>query len=328
MRRSRKYAFGCARAASPGSFAGSGIPAGLRSAPGSPACARNRARFSKLNQLTGKQQKEVRERVLNDLIARYPRELQPHIQLMDSARWDDRDALPALQARYKKEAAEYPDDPVALFLAAQALYRTDTPEAIRLAEKARRIAPQFARPALLLADIYADGKFKDKEKATRNLATYLEVCPTTVGPARWAMSKVGTPEMRAKVARDLRAKLSGETNPIALRDYETWGFEFRTHPPAEHDALRRQVADDVKRLEKVNPKPDSAYFDVLRKGYKQSGATRRRCRRSKIESCARCRRAASLTRLRTSAGRRSTKNPRTRRTPRPGRRTVRCTVLP
>jgi thiol-disulfide isomerase/thioredoxin len=76
------------------------------------------------------------------------------------------------------------------------------------------------------------------------------------------------------VAAALRARLEKETDPKHLQDYETlWGLEFRTRPPSVHDALRKQIALDLKRLESLNPKGDAAWQAFLIKGYKQSGAT-------------------------------------------------------
>ena len=57
-------------------------------------------------------------------------------------------------------------------------------------------------------------------------------------------------------------------------DYETlWGLEFRSRPAQEHDALRRQVLEDVKRLETTNPKPDAGLLALLIGGYRQGGAS-------------------------------------------------------
>jgi thiol-disulfide isomerase/thioredoxin len=75
------------------------------------------------------------------------------------------------------------------------------------------------------------------------------------------------------VAVALRARLEKETDPKRLLDYETlWGLEFRTRPPAEHDALRKQVAADLTRLQSLNPKGDAEWAAFLIKGCKESGA--------------------------------------------------------
>jgi hypothetical protein len=66
-----------------------------------------------------------------------------------------------------------------------------------------------------------------------------------------------------------------ETDPRRLRDYETrWGLEFRTRPSGEHDALRKQIALDLRRMESLNPKGDAAWQAFLIKGHKQSSASR------------------------------------------------------
>jgi thiol-disulfide isomerase/thioredoxin len=73
----------------------------------------------------------------------------------------------------------------------------------------------------------------------------------------------------------LRARLEKETDPKGLMDFtRVWGREFRTRPPQEHDALRAQVARDVKRLETLNPKGDAEWQALLINGYKQSGASK------------------------------------------------------
>ncbi len=67
--------------------------------------------------------------------------------------------------------------------------------------------------------------------------------------------------------------LAKESDPEILKQYETlWGLEFRSRSPQQHAALRRQVAEDLKRLESANPKPDGEWLAFLKGGYKQSGA--------------------------------------------------------
>jgi thiol-disulfide isomerase/thioredoxin len=230
--------------------------------------------WEKLDQMKVAERDALTERVLGELAAKYPREAVPRERLIDSARWDNPERLPEVQERYGKTASANPDDPLASYLAAYALWRTDTPRTIQLAEKARKLATDFPAPLLLLTRIYMSGKFVDKPKAASLLSRYFDLCPASTA-AGWEMNKVGTPELRARVAGALRAKLEKETDPAELLPYEDlWGLEFRVRPPAEHAALRKQVAADVARLEKLNPKPDKRYFKVLRIGYKQNGASK------------------------------------------------------
>jgi thiol-disulfide isomerase/thioredoxin len=214
--------------------------------------------------------------VLEKLIERYPHEITLQRRLMSATRNGGEALHPgswaAMQDEYRQRAKANPNDPMVLDLAGYALIGTDTPEAIRLLDAAKTQAPQFAWPYLDLANIYASGKFKDKQKSTENLTVFWTACPATTDyGARWQLAK--DTALEAKVAPALRAQLEKETDPKQLKEYEyLWGLEFRIHPPQEHDALRKQVAEDVKRLDSLQPKPDAEWQAFLIKGYKTSGA--------------------------------------------------------
>ena len=221
------------------------------------------------------EQMAVRRQVLEDLIAKYPRELEPYRLLVRFTRWNDPEGYAALSERYVTEAGQHPDDPLALYLAALVLTGKDTPRSVQLWEQAKSKAPDFAWPDLSLTSVHATGKLADKKKAATEIAAFFTACPSsTDSAAQWNLSRAGTPELQARAAAALRARLAQETNPKRLKDYATlWGLEFRSHPTPEHDALRKQVAEDLKRLESMNPKPDAEWLAFLKDGYKQSGAS-------------------------------------------------------
>ena len=211
--------------------------------------------------------------VLDSLIAKYPLELEPYRRLINFVHYET-DDYPALRARYREQAKQHPNDPLASYLAGSVLFHTDTPESIRLVEAAKDQAPDFAWPNLQLADIYSSGKRVDKKKAAQYLAAFFSGCPgSTDRTAHWLLAMVGDSALQARVAADLRKRLTAETDLEELKQYETlWGLEFRTHPPQEHAAVRQQVSEDLKRLEALNSKPDAEWMGLLKKGYKQSGA--------------------------------------------------------
>jgi hypothetical protein len=126
-------------------------------------------------------QVEHKQQVLSKLMERYPREVEPYNLWIAAAR-EDRllypEQLASLQKKYRERAAAHPDDPFALYLAAAALRSTDTPETIRLLERAQSLAPSFAWPVLDLADMYSKGKFADKAKFTEQLTKFWTACPT------------------------------------------------------------------------------------------------------------------------------------------------------
>lgn len=210
--------------------------------------------------------------VYEELITKYPREVEPYNRLLEDAR-EDPSCYPALQERFRRQAAQNPDDPLDLYVAGFALLGTDTPESLRLLEAAKAKAPQFPWPALLLAGVYSRGKRMDKQKSSENLAAFFALCPDSTD--EWAQGLLGSDAgLQPRVAKALRARLTNEADPGRLKDYGTlWTLEFRTHPPQEHDAVRKQVSEDLMRIESLNPKPDSGWQAFLISGYKQAGAS-------------------------------------------------------
>jgi len=213
-------------------------------------------------------------RALEDLMARYPREFEPMQRYSDLMSQDALDEYPAIRSRWVQQAKEHPEDPLALLVAGSALIGRGTPEAIHLLEEVRAKAPDFPLPALQLARIYSSGKRADLSKMKENLEKYYAACPASTDyRAQWLLVK--DEQLQPKVAASLRVRLQTETDPKLLEAYTTlWGLEFRTRPPKEHDALRAQVAEDLKRLETLNPKGDAEWQAFLITGYKQSGAAK------------------------------------------------------
>jgi thiol-disulfide isomerase/thioredoxin len=221
------------------------------------------------------EQQERKQNVLSGLIAKYPREALPWRRLIvdpQNMREYDLDPLTTLQKQLHAQQAAHPDDPLPLYLYASALRGTDTPESIRMLEKAQSLAPAFVWPSLDLAQIYSSGKFADKQKFTDQLTKFFTACPISQDDyAYWMLVKI--PELEAKVAKANRASLEKAKDPERLKDYEfLWGMEFRATSPKDFPALRQQVATDLKRLEHANPHPDAEWVQVLINGSKQAGA--------------------------------------------------------
>lgn len=166
---------------------------------------------------------ERRREVFEELIAKYPREVEPHRRLILETRWwADPNQLPALIERYQKGAAQNPSDQLALFLAGLALHHTDTSESIRLLEGAQALAPKFPWPALELAQIYAGEKYSDKKRAFQNLSAFFSACPGSTDPqAQALLGQVGDAPLQAQVASELRAQLADETDPALSTAYST-----------------------------------------------------------------------------------------------------------
>ncbi len=217
-----------------------------------------------------------RRQVLEDLIARYPNEVEPHRRLIAATQQDEPDQFPALVDRYLRQAGQHPDDPLALYLAGLAVYRKDTPHSIRLFERARSLDPGFPWPALGLANIYTHGeKRADTRKSADEIAAFFTACPSSTDrEAQHRLDRAGPPPLQAQVAGAIRARLATESDPNRLKDYETlWGLEFRTRPAQEHGAMRKQVLADLHRIQPLNPHPDAGWLEFLKNGYKRAGAS-------------------------------------------------------
>jgi thiol-disulfide isomerase/thioredoxin len=234
--------------------------------------------YSELDKMKYTEQHAFERQVLEDLVAKYPRELEPSETLGSRIHQYFPDEYPAFRDRRIKAAKDNPNDPLALLLGGEALAGKDTPETIRLWEAAKAKAPSFPWPALKLAGLYADGKRADPVKMKENIEAFFASCPaSTDGYAQWLLMK--DPALQPKVGKAVavaaRARLEKETDPKKLRDYGSlWGKEFRLLQPKEYDAERTKVAQDLKRLEALNPHGDAEWQAFLIKGYKQSGASK------------------------------------------------------
>lgn len=227
-----------------------------------------------LDKMKFTQRMAYQRQVLEDLMARYPRELKPVQSYSNLMSQNAPEEFATIRERWVQAAKDHPDDPLALVIAGKALIGRDTPQAISLLDAARTKAPDFPWPDLYLASIYATGKRMDAAKTKEGLEAFFAVCPSSLdSTAQWLLNK--DQPFQPKVAAALRTRLASETDPKRLRSYATlWGLEFRTHPPKEHDALRAQVALDLKRLESLNPHGDASFQSFLITGYKQSGASK------------------------------------------------------
>ncbi|MDP9338910.1 MAG: redoxin family protein [Acidobacteriota bacterium] len=216
-----------------------------------------------------------RVEIIQALMEKFPREVDPAHDLIWYAWYGDLDLLPALQQSFKAREKENPSDPVAVYWSGYSRFWDDAPEAIRKFERARKLAPDSPWPYLGLAELYGRGKTRDLKALSENIAAYFNLCPssTDAEAQRWLATE-GNHDRMSKVATAIRARLRDKTDPVDLQSYETlWGLEFLTRPPTEHEALRARVSDDLKRLETLVPAPDAEFQSFLIRGYKQSGAS-------------------------------------------------------
>jgi thiol-disulfide isomerase/thioredoxin len=165
--------------------------------------------------------------------------------------------------------------PVYILLHAESLEGRDTPQAIKILESLEAAHPNEAQVSLELASIFDSGKFKDKARVQQELVSFLKICPAPLSAnALSTISQDGSQEQMATVANAVRARLEQETSPLLRTNWPyLWNIEFRAHPPAEHDAVRKRIAQDLARFEQSPDRHKLEWMIFLRGGYQSVGDT-------------------------------------------------------
>ena len=211
--------------------------------------------------------------MLETLLDRFPGDLLVHRAYQDATGFPGSKDFERSIGRYRKLAEQHPGDTLYAYLAARALIGVQTKEAITQLEKQLSRWPHFPWPHLALVKIYQAPAFRDPNKASRHLEAFLEACPASLEGYGFLRSMEPSDFTRGAAER-LRLLLRDATEPEAARAYSAlWALEFRLRPSGEHEALRRQVADDLKRLRAADPGNSPDYLLPLSEGYRLVGDT-------------------------------------------------------
>ncbi len=186
----------------------------------------------------------------------------------------DDDKQDARIAWAKAMREKYPAQPVYVLLHARALMGKDTPEGLRMLDALKAAHPEM--PLVYYELVGATGgfgKFKDAARARKELETLLKVCPAPIDSyALYHVGNLGTPEQMARTAAAVRKRLEQESDPFLTGAWEAlWRLEFKARPPAEHDALRKQAAQDLARFEKAPQRNELRWITFLKSGYESAG---------------------------------------------------------
>jgi hypothetical protein len=220
-----------------------------------------------LPESTGDSQADRAARIaaLKALLKRYPYDLFVHSRYQDEAMYPTVKERDAVIAEYSTLAEKHAKDPVYAYLAARAQIGVNTKLVLPQLEALTSRVPS-AR--LALVRIYQASNFKDPKKAREQLETFMKSCPATLSPYQYLRSAEPSEFLTQSVER-LRTLLQSRTDREAIGYYSTlWSLEFRVKPAPEHEALRKQVAEDLKRLRAIDPGKNATYYSVLQNGYK------------------------------------------------------------
>lgn len=170
-------------------------------------------------------------------------------------------------AEYKALHEQHPDDPVIEDLYAITLIDRDTPSAIKLLDDVLQKKPALPWPHQDFLNIYTSPNFDDKTKLKSHLSALLIACPATLNNYSWVASN-GDEELTRNTLVRLRKVIGTRTDPDAVGAYPTlWSLEFKSHPPSDYDALRKEVAADVARIRALKRDDDFLWWYTLAQGY-------------------------------------------------------------
>jgi hypothetical protein len=214
---------------------------------------------------TGKEFSEERRAQIQALAGQFP-----HDFFVDRASIDFQPGTlerTKLIEQYKALHEQSPDSAPLAYLYGLTLVERRTPEAIKLFDASLEEAPQFPWPHLALANIYTSPVFSQKEKAVSHMKAFLGLCPSTL-EGYDVLTRVDDKELARQGAAKLRELLQTRSDAEALGAYPTlWSLEFKAHPPSEYDPLRKQVAEDLKRIRALNVNKRE-WYQALEEGYK------------------------------------------------------------
>jgi hypothetical protein len=207
---------------------------------------------------------------LKALLKRYPNDVFVHSRYQDEAMDPTVRERDAVIAEYGALAGKHPKDPVYAYLAARARIDATTKQVVPQLEALTATVPS-AR--LALVRIYQAPNFRDPKMAREHLAAFMKACPTTLSAYQY-MRSVEPSDFLTKNTGMLRTLLQSRTDPEAVGYYRTlWSLEFRAKPATEHNALRGQLAEDLKRLHAIDPGRNQTYYYVLEEGYRLANDT-------------------------------------------------------
>jgi thiol-disulfide isomerase/thioredoxin len=179
----------------------------------------------------------------------------------------------------RDERRQHPDSTVYEMIGAEALLGRNTPGAIKQMEAFKAVHPEMPRVYLQLADAFGFGKFRDKARVQAELDGYRKLCPNSTDSTFLnEMTRNGSPAQIAALAEAMRTRMEAAGGVPDHNQWETlWSLEFKAHPPAEHAALRKKIAEDLTRFEALNatdtaPKGrEVSWLTFLRGGYQSIG---------------------------------------------------------
>jgi thiol-disulfide isomerase/thioredoxin len=194
--------------------------------------------------LSEPQRAEARAALFERARARFPND--PFVEQMRISfeRPEDAQGRERFAAPYLQRATANPSDPVAAYLAAQALMEWRTGQAIPLLERAVAAAPGYAAAHASLADVLAKPAWAQPARAGRHRRAALRGCPAL---ALDFLDDLTPAELRS-LERLLVGRLEADPVRYLLAGPRTWELGFRTVRPREFPRVRARIRRQLARL--------------------------------------------------------------------------------
>ena len=213
---------------------------------------------------------EKQRTMLQDLLSKHPDDFFVKRRYQDSRRADSFADMDPIVADYRAQMEKKPTDPVAVYLYARMLVGRQTKEAIALSEKLTQQTPDFPWTYLQLAEIYNYPSFRDVSKSKDKLKQWIAKCPNEKASFN-LVSRLGDKEMMTAAVQRLRTMLGSSSYNDELYYWNNlWSLQFKLKPVPEHEQLRQEIAEDIKKIRAKNLNT-TEWLQTLQAGYKQSG---------------------------------------------------------
>jgi len=205
---------------------------------------------------------------IRDLLKQFPDDLFVQRAFINFMTGAGRDEFTKTIDEYKARHEQKQDDPQLAYLYGLTLVGRKSPAAIKLFDGALEREPKFPWPHLSLVSIYMSPAFLEKEKAKTNMKAFLAACPSSLEGYE-QLTRMDDRELARQGAERLRPFLQTRRDPEGIGAYTIlWALEFKAHPPAEYDPLRKQVAEDLSRIRALALEDKVQWYLALEEGYK------------------------------------------------------------
>jgi len=164
---------------------------------------------------------------------------------------------------YESLLAENPQEPTLLYLAANAESGLKTNEAISKLTLALKLAPDFALPHLLLAQIFSSERYKNPAQVNLHLRRFSALCPGSVRTLSTLAWSKDVDLIKAEAVR-LRTNIDARTDSTAVAAYPTlWMLEGAGVRSDQQSVNQARMLRDLDRLFTPQFARNSAWHSTL-----------------------------------------------------------------